>query len=242
MESYYACMDEICTARNAAQRRCACAGRVRAFADAEAKLEQANEELIKVSGELALLIATKGKDISAAFQLTDAEKVMNCVSWQEITSQYGESSDEAVEWCYNHGFYDSNGGPCTQPSYCTSDGNSFGFDINNISGGSSDILASLQSWADAKEKTLTILDQDNDNILEAFENLTDVVGNLAGIGNAIGDTESLKDSLAETWGYELFEYAHNNVCNRVLDSCFNGIYEACGTPPSGGTKCGNGRS
>ena len=84
---------------------------------------------------------------------------------------------------------------------------------------------------DAKEKTLTILDQDNDNILEAFENLTDVVGNLAGIGNAIGDTESLKDSLAETWGYELFEYAHNNVCNRVLDSCFNGIYEACGTPP-----------
>ena len=245
MESYYACMDEICTARNAAQRRCACAGRVRAFADAEAKLEQANEELIKVSGELALLIATKGKDISAAFQLTDAEKVMNCVSWQEITSQYGESSDEAVEWCYNHGFYDSNGGgmsPCTKPSYCTSDGNSFGFDISNISGGSSDILASLQSWADAKEKTLTILDQDNDNILEAFENLTDVVGNLAGIGNAIGDTESLKDSLAETWGYELFEYAHNNVCNRVLDSCFNGIYEACGTPPSGGTKCGNGRS
>ena len=39
----------------------------------------------------------------------------------------------------------------------------------------------------------------------------------------------------------MFEYAHNNVCARVLDSCFNGIYEACGTPPSG-VKCSNGAS
>ena len=52
----------------------------------------------------------------------------------------------------------------------------------------------------------------------------------------------MKDSLAETWGYELFEYAHNNVCARVLDTCFNGIYEACGTPPTSGRKCGNGAS
>ena len=34
LESYYTCMDEICTARNTAQRRCACAGRVKAFAEA----------------------------------------------------------------------------------------------------------------------------------------------------------------------------------------------------------------
>ena len=80
MESYYTCMDEICTARNVAQRRCACAGRVKAFAEAETALESANEELIKVSGELALLIANKGKDVSDAFQLTEAEQVMNCVS------------------------------------------------------------------------------------------------------------------------------------------------------------------
>ena len=72
LEAYYTCMDEICTARNAAQRRCACAGRVKAFAEAETALETANEELIKVSGELALLIANKGKDVSSAFQLTDA--------------------------------------------------------------------------------------------------------------------------------------------------------------------------
>ena len=244
-ESYYACMDEICTARNAAQRRCACAGRVKAFAEAEAALEQANEELIKVSGELALLIATKGKDVSQAFQLTDAEKVMNCVSWKDVTDQYGESSDEAVEWCNNHGIYGSNGSAlssCSKPSYCTESGNNFGFDISSIDGNSSDILASLQSWAKAKENTLTILADDTDSLTSAFDDLTNVVGSLAGIDGAFADSENLKDSLAETWGYELFEYAHNNVCNRVLDSCFNGIYEACGTPPSGGTKCGNGRS
>lgn len=245
MESYYACMDEICTARNAAQRRCACAGRVKAFAEAEAALEQANEELIKVSGELALLIATKGKDISEAFQLTDAEKVMNCVSWKEVTDQYGTNSTQAQDWCYNHGLFDGQGNgqsPCNQPSYCTETGNNFGFNIDNIDGTSSDILASLQSWADAKEQTLTILTDDEDALTSAFDELTNVVGNLAGVSGAFADSENLKDSLAETWGYELFEYAHNNVCNRVLDSCFNGIYEACGTPPSGGTKCGNGRS
>lgn len=243
MESYYACMDEICTARNAAQRRCACAGRVKAFAEAEAALETANEELIKVSGELALLIATKGKDVSSAFQLTDAEKVMNCVSWKEVTDQYGQSSEQAIEWCNNHGFYGTDGGAlstCTQPKYCSD--NNFGFNIDNLNGSGSDILASLKSWADAKDKTITILSNDESGLTSAFDNLTNVVGNLAGISGSFSDSENLKDSLAETWGYELFEYAHNNVCNRVLDSCFNGIYEACGTPPSGGRKCGNGQS
>ncbi len=242
MESYYTCMDEICTARNAAQRRCACAGRVRAFADAETALETANEELIKVSGELALLIANKGKDISDAFQLTDAEKVLNCVSWQEVTSKYGASSDEAVDWCYNHGIYGSNGGrvsSCTKPSYCSESGNNFGFDVTNLDGNGTDILASLQSWADAKEQTITILDQDEDGLLASFDNLSSVISGLAGIGGTLDSSDDLKDSLAETWGYELFEYAHNNVCARVLDSCFNGIYEACGTPPSG-TKCSSG--
>ncbi len=242
MESYYTCMDEICTARNAAQRRCACAGRVKAFAEAEAQLETANEELIKVSGELALLIANKGKDISSAFQLTDAEKVMNCVSWKDVTTQYGASSDQAKEWCSNHGFYGADGkavSTCAQPSYCTT--NDFGFNIANIDGSSSDILASLQAWAKAKDQTVTILKDNKDDLMSAFEGISNVVGNLAGISGSMAD-ENLKDSLAETWGYELFEYAHNNVCSRVLDSCFNGIYEACGTPPSGGRKCGNGQS
>ncbi|MDE6250416.1 MAG: hypothetical protein K2M34_02145 [Alphaproteobacteria bacterium] len=239
MESYYTCMDEICTARNSAQRRCACAGRVRAFAEAETALESANEELIKVSGELALLIANKGKDVSTAFQLTDAEKVMNCVSWQDMKNQYGTTSEKAVAWCNNHGIYETTGG-CNMPSYCKSSGNNFGFDVTNIDGSSSDILASLQSWANAKEQTLTIFKQDDDNLLNAFTNLSNTVSQMAGIGGAMANADELKDSLAETWGYELFEYAHNNVCNRVLDSCFNGIYEACGTPPSNGRKCSNG--
>lgn len=245
MESYYTCMDEICTARNSAQRRCACAGRVKAFAEAETALESANEELIKVSGELALLIANKGKDVSDAFQLTDAEKVMNCVSWQETTQKYGVNSDEAIKWCNNHSIYLKDGNKlstCEKPSYCTEGGNNFGFDLKNIDGSSSDILASLQSWADAKESTLTILSDDTDKLTDAFKNLSDVVSGLAGIDGALSSSENLKDSLAQTWGYELFEYAHNNVCNRVLDSCFNGIYEACGTPPSSGRKCGNGAS
>ena len=245
MESYYTCMDEICTARNTAQRRCACAGRVKAFAEAETALESANEELIKVSGELALLIANKGKDVSDAFQLTDAEKVMNCVSWQETIQKYGANSDEAIKWCNNHSIYLKDGNKlstCEKPSYCTAGGNNFGFDIKNIDGSSSDILASLQSWADAKENTLTILSDDTSKLTDAFKNLSDVVSGLAGIDGALSSSDNLKDSLAQTWGYELFEYAHNNVCNRVLDSCFNGIYEACGTPPSSGRKCGNGAS
>ena len=241
MESYYTCMDEICTARNAAQRRCACAGRVRAFAEAESALESANEELIKVSGELALLIANKGKDVSDAFQLTDAEKVMNCVSWQDVTNQYGTDSEEAVKWCNNHGIYQGVTTSCPKPSYCSSTGNTFGFEVTALDGSSSNILASLQSWADAKEQTITILTDDSDSLTSAFDNLSSVVSGLAGIDGALNTSDNLKDSLAETWGYELFEYAHNNVCARVLDSCFNGIYEACGTPPSG-TKCGNGAS
>ena len=201
--------------------------------------------MIKVSGELALLIANKGKDVSDAFQLTDAEKVMNCVSWQETIQKYGANSDEAIKWCNNHSIYGENGNKlstCAKPKYCDSTGNNFGFDIANIDGSSSDILASLQSWADAKENTLTILSDDTSKLTDAFKNLSDVVSGLAGIDGALSSSDNLKDSLAQTWGYELFEYAHNNVCNRVLDSCFNGIYEACGTPPSSGRKCGNGAS
>ena len=232
LDSYYTCMDEICTARSAAQGRCACAARVKSFIQAEDALETANEELIKASGELALLIANKGKDVSEAFQLTDAEKVMNCVSWQEVTSKYGTSSQEAIDWCSNHNIYASSGGTvssCAKPSYCSQSGNSFGFDISQIEGSSSDILATLQSWADSKESTIKLLTTDDDNLLTSFTNVSNIV---SGLTTSTDTSTSTLDSLANTWGYELFQYAHNNVCGRVLDSCFNGIYEACGTPPS----------
>lgn len=246
MESYYACMDEICTARNAAQRRCACAGRVKAFAEAEAALETANEELIKVSGELALLIATKGKDVSVAFQLTDAEKIMNCAAYVELISS-NPTDAEITKWCGAHPEYTQSGSlqtcsKSTPPSYCSTMEAAYGFNLKDFGGSGSDILASLKSWADAKDSTITILADDTDSLNTAFGTLNSVVNNGLGISGALADSENLKDSLAETWGYELFEYAHNNVCNRVLDSCFNGIYEACGTPPSSGRKCGNGAS
>ena len=256
LDSYYTCMDEICTARSDTKGRCSCAGRATSFMAAEEALEKANEELINLSGQLALLVATKGKDVSAAFQLTDAEKVMNCVSYKDMINQYKPSSDEAKNWCYNHGIYMDGSGnvitSCEQPSYCSSTGtgaNTFGFDIKNIDGSSSDILASLKAWADAKDMAKSYTTDDTGNLIEQYTGVSSIVSGLAGI--TMGDTSTASlDSLANTWGYELFEYAHNNVCGRVLDSCFNGIYEACGTPitvkeSDGKTthaKCMNGQS
>ena len=238
LESYYTCMDEICTARNEAQRRCACAGRVKAFAEAEDALNSANEELIKISGQLALLIANKGKEVSAAFELTDAERVMNCVSWREA-SHNGTSQTDFGDWCAEHGLYTS--GSCSYsvaPSYCTNE-SVYGFNVNNLDGSGSDILASLASWADqVKDNTNTILADNTDSVFEAMSQTTTVLNGIYGSTSSFVDGD-VTDTLAETWGYDLFRYAHNNVCARVLDSCFNGIYEGCGTPPSGG-RCANG--
>ncbi len=253
MESYYACMDEICTARNDTKGRCSCAGRVYNFIAAEEKLEEANEELIKLSGQLSLLIATKGKgkDLSSAFSLTEAEQVMNCVSWQETRNKYGENNNDAAlkAWCTEHNFYGSDGEETSncKPSYCES--NSYGFklsDLNKISGSSSDILAQLKAWADAKDLAKATTENNNENLANIYQNISNIV-NQTSVTTSKNSKNASLDSLADKWGYKLFEYAHNNVCGRVLDSCFNGIYEACGTPPSvkdsdGNThkKCANG--
>jgi len=239
LESYYTCMDEICTARNEAQRRCACAGRVKAFAEAENALNSANEELIKISGQLALLIANKGKEVSAAFELTDAERVMNCVSWREASKNKTATAEEFGKWCEEHAIFDSNECSITQaPKYCTNE-SVYGFDVKNLDGAGSDILASLSAWADqVKENTNTILADNTDFLDATFSNMNSIVNGIYGSANSLVSGETV-DTLAETWGYDLFRYAHNNVCARVLDSCFNGIYEGCGTPPSGG-RCANG--
>ena len=246
MDSYYTCMDEICTARSDTKGRCSCAGRATNFLEAETQLESANEELIKLSGQLSLLIATKGKgdDLSAAFSLTDAEKVMNCVSYKENV-QTGKISE--TDWYKDHPTVDANGSKITtgMPGYCSAKSNSFGFDIKNIDGSSSDILAQLKAWADAKDLAKQYTTDDNTALTVSYNNIASVVNNLA-YSTSDSDAASI-DTLANKWGYKLFEYAHNNVCGRVLDSCFNGIYEACGTPVSvtdsdGKThnKCANG--
>ena len=236
LDSYYTCMDEICTARSNTKGRCSCAGRVNNYLEAETALEAANEELIKLSGQLSLLISSKGKgkDLAYAFSLTEAEQVMNCVSWQETKNKYGSDS-QLEEWCKSHNMYDADGktvNTCkgSAPSYCTT--NSYGFnisDLNDVGGSSSDILAQLKAWADAKDlakqyETTT----SNGDLESAYMTVSDIVAEMTGSE----ESDVSLDALANKWGYKLFEYAHNNVCGRVLDSCFNGIYEACGTPPT----------
>ncbi len=242
LESYYTCMDEICTARSDTKGRCSCAGRANNFLAAEEALETANEELIKLSGQLSLLISTKGKgkDLSYAFSLTDAEKVMNCVSYKE--------AEDKNTWCEEHPSYNDDGtvASCNMPEYCNKNSNNFGFDISNIDGSSSDILAQLKAWADAKDLAKQYTTNDTDAMISKYATTAKYVDALAGITDSSTSNAEL-DSLANKWGYDLFQYAHNNVCGRVLDSCFNGIYEACGTPKSvtedGKTvrvKCANG--
>ena len=239
LESYYTCMDEICTARSDTKGRCSCAGRATNFLAAETALEKANEELISLSGQLALLISTKGKDVSEAFKLTDAERVMNCVSWKDLVAEYGSnySDPEVQSWCNAHGMF--NASDCKQPSYCSEKGNDFGFDIANVDGSSSDILASLKAWADAKDLAKQYTDNNTTNLINQYATIGGVINGLSGITQDVDTSKAALDTLANKWGYELFEYAHNNVCGRVLDSCFNGIYEACGTPPSGTDSAGN---
>ena len=249
MESYYTCMDEICTARSDTKGRCSCAGRATNFLAAEEALEKANEELITLSGQLSLLISTKGegKDLAYAFSLTDAEKVMNCVSYKENV-QTGKMTD--ADWYEKHPTVtDDNGNMQTsgKPKYCEKTGNTFGFDIKDIDGSSSDILSQLQAWADAKDLAKEYTISDSDNLLRSYTTVSSAISALQGVVNTGSDETASLDALANKWGYDLFQYAHNNVCGRVLDSCFNGIYEACGTPTTfteGGKtvrmKCANG--
>ncbi len=239
MESYYTCMDEICTVRNEAQGRCSCAARTKSFAAAEQALESANEELIRASGELALFIATKGKDVSAAFQLTDAEKIMNCAAYQEA-----RTSGTVDDWCKKHPEISNNElvecNKSTPPTYCSKMSSTYGFNLTDLGGSGSDILTQLKSAVEAKEKAAGMSVNNGQSILDG---VNEMLGALNGLGVANGtltdENASSLDKLANTWGYDLFKYAHNEVCSRVLDSCFNGIYEACGTPPSG-FKCANG--
>lgn len=233
LESYYSCMDEICTARNPGQRRCACAGRVKTFANVETQLQQAKEDLLKVSGQLSLLILTKGKDVTDAFTLTESEKVLNCVSWRDAVKGKTETS-----WCESHTMLAGTtscttyaGPPSFVAEYCSSGDLGLGGSdwMNVLNGADSDILSNLETYASTINEVNVITSDDTDSLLSSFMNVTDIVGQLDGTGNLFSATDTAPDTLAQLWGYNLFQYAHNNVCNRVLNSCFNGIYEACGS-------------
>jgi hypothetical protein len=235
VQSYYTCMDEICTARNPGQRRCACAGRVKTFNQVEATLQTAKEDLLKVSGELSLMIATKGESIHSAFELTDAEKSLNCVSFRDEKKSIG-TSGSMKDWCDAHMMLDTAACESSMNSTCNSlYGNGSGDSwMSILNGADSDILSSLQTYADTLDEVNTFDYSDDDNLFTSFNNVDLVVNG----SSSVFDTETTADTLAQTWGYDLFEYAHNNVCGRVLDSCFNGIYEMCGNRPAeqgGGT-------
>jgi hypothetical protein len=233
MESYYTCMDEICTARSPGQRRCACAGRVKTFNTVEATLQTAKEDLLKVSGELSLLIATKGESIHSAFELTEAEKSLNCVSFRDAKKKLGVNGS-MKEWCDTHMMLDTAACESSMNSTCTGIYGGGGNWMDILNGADSDILTSLQTYADTLDDVNTFSYSDDDNLFSAFNNVDLIVNG----SNSVFDTENSVDRLAKTWGYELFQYAHNNVCGRVLDSCFNGIYEMCGNRPieqGGGT-------
>ncbi|MDR3208386.1 MAG: hypothetical protein LBT45_00895 [Rickettsiales bacterium] len=229
LSSYYTCMDEICTARNPGQRRCACAGRVKTFNTVEATLQTAKEDLLKVSGELSLLIASKGESIHSAFELTDAEKSLNCVSFRDEKKRLGANASMKA-WCDAHLMLDTASCESSMNSTCnTLYGNGTGDAwMNILNGADSDILTSLQTYADTLNEVNTFNYSNEDNLFSSFNNVDLIVNG----SNSVFETETSVDKLAQTWGYELFQYAHNNVCGRVLDSCFNGIYEMCGNRPT----------
>ncbi|MDR1027455.1 MAG: hypothetical protein LBL46_03510 [Rickettsiales bacterium] len=235
LQSYYTCMDEICTARNPGQRRCACAGRVKTFNQVEQTLQTAKEDLLKVSGELSLLIATKGETIKSAFELTDAEKSLNCVSYRDAYKAANATASNASTamktWCDSHLMLDTAACVSTMSTTCNTMYNGLGDGkwMDVLNGADSDILTSLQTYADTLNEVNTFSYNDDANLWDAFTN-TDLVVN--GSGGLLTDETTSVDRLAQTWGYALYQYAHNNVCGRVLDACFNGIYEACGTRPT----------
>jgi hypothetical protein len=240
MEAYYACMDEICTARNPGQRRCACAGRVVTFNSAEQTLQRAREDLLRASGELALVIASGGRDISAAFTLTDAEKVLNCVAFREAA--FGNDNAAAQNWCRNNvtailvtGANPPNCDSATpgsiqgmQPAYCNEIA---GSNWLTELGGMDTSIAALLRTADENMKRIDTITRSNDifTLLNTTSNLHNIIlqMGLGGAANVFNIDNQVVDQLAETWGYDLFQFAHNEVCGRVLDSCFNGIFEAC---------------
>ena len=234
VQSYYTCMDEICTARNPGQRRCACAGRVKTFNQVEATLQTAKEDLLKVSGELSLLISTKGESIRSAFELTEAEKSLNCVSFRDEKKKVG-SSGSMENWCNAHLMLDTETCESSMETTCSGLYGANGADwMDVLNGADSDILTSLQTYADTLDEVNTFSYNDEDNLFSAFNNVDLIVNGTS----SVFDTETTVDTLAQTWGYDLFQYAHNNVCGRVLDSCFNGVYEVCGSRPTaqgGGT-------
>jgi hypothetical protein len=242
-EAYYTCMDEICTVRRPGQRRCACAGRVRTFNDVEHQLISARETLLRVSGELSLIMITRGESIQAAFELTDAERSINCVSFRDLVRS-GASQTAINEWCQSRNMLNMTNPMGSEMWNCRPAmdqvcGDMFGRGTTGwmdvLNGADSDILAGLRQYAEQINNVDTMFAEDPNLFFGSVANISNMVGGDLFTGSA---QQQEVDRLAQMWGYELFQYGHNHVCARVLDACFNGVFEMCGTRPAdqgGGT-------
>ena len=241
-EAYYTCMDEICTVRRPGQRRCACAGRVRTFNDVEHQLIGARETLLRVSGELSLIMITRGESIQAAFELTDAERSINCVSFRDLVRS-GATQAQVNDWCESRNMLSGTVGGSDmwncRPNMDTICGDMFGRGTTGwmdvLNGADSDILAGLRQYAEQINNVDTMFAEDPNMFFGSVVNINNIVGGDLFAGSP---QQQEVDRLAQMWGYELFQHGHNHVCGRVLDSCFNGVFEMCGSRPAdqgGGT-------
>jgi hypothetical protein len=98
-----------------------------------------------------------------------------------------------------------------------------------LNGADSDILAGLRRYAEQINEVDTMFREEVNPFGNAFLNMVDITND---VGDITGSRRQADiDRLAETWGYDLFAFGHNNVCGRVLDSCFNGVFEMCGMRP-----------
>jgi hypothetical protein len=243
LDAYYSCMDEICAARSPGMRRCACSNRVNAYTALEEQLATSRETILRLSSQLQMLEATRGGDISAAFQLTEAELSLNCVSFRDAYQRenYQKIKGAMEEWCENHNFGNSSttiGGysmaQCKTlgsegPAYCVNLLGQRG--AASLDGGDSDIMSQLQKIASSVNNTDWLIqntDQDwfgnlySNNAIynNAFNVMTENCEE--GFKNENGTCRPMTDVL-DLWGEQLFNFAHNSVCKRVLDNCFNGI-------------------
>ncbi|MDR0319267.1 MAG: hypothetical protein LBH81_00820 [Rickettsiales bacterium] len=245
LNNYYMCMDEICAARSPGMRRCACSNRVNAYTKLEEDLAKNRETILKLSSQLQMLETTRGGEITSAFQLTEAELTLNCVSFRDAYQRqnYQGEKDAMENWCNNHNFGNSYsvagiGNNLTQckalgsagPQYCVDMLGNRG--AASLDGNDSDIISQLRNIADSvSTSNFLIADNANDWFSNLYNN-NNIYGNAfnamdntcqAGWQKNEQDTCMPMTDVLDLWGEDLFNFAHNSVCKRILDNCFNGI-------------------
>ncbi len=220
-DNYFECMDLVCTTRAPAKKRCACSDRINAYTDIENQLEEAKLQLLQVSNNLTLLIASGGDAdlMAAAYTQSDAEKVLKCVS---------ACKNETT----NNDIIASYGCKCADYEYLGSD---------------SDIYSQIQAISDLVNDADSSTGDDTTLYAwgESINTVSEALNKLSGYDSGYSIDE---DNYANLWGTDLLKFAdpmyeksgespkykssnptldhitNAGVCTRVIDMCFNGIY------------------